>query len=80
MAYGSSQARGGIRVAAAGLHQSHSNARSEPVCNLHHSSWQGRILNPQSKARDGIQVGSVPTETQQELPKLHFLCSNITEN
>ena len=22
------------------------------VCNLHHSSWQHRILNPQSKARD----------------------------
>ena len=28
-AYGSSQARGQIRVAAAGLHHSHSNARSE---------------------------------------------------
>ena len=30
MAYGSSQARGRIRAAAAGLHHSHSNARSEP--------------------------------------------------
>ena len=29
-AYGGSQARGRIRATAAGLHQSHSNARSEP--------------------------------------------------
>ena len=29
-AYGSSQARGRIRAVAAGLHHSHSNARSEP--------------------------------------------------
>ena len=29
-AYGSSQARGGIRTIAAGLGQSHSNTRSEP--------------------------------------------------
>ena len=29
-AYGSSQARGPIRTAAAGLHHSHSNTRSEP--------------------------------------------------
>ena len=30
MAYGGSQARGRIRAVAAGLHHSHSNARSEP--------------------------------------------------
>ena len=36
-AYGIAQARGWIRAAAAG----HSH-----VCNLHHSSWQCRILNP----------------------------------
>ena len=29
-AYGGSQARGRIRAVAAGLHQSHSNTRSEP--------------------------------------------------
>ena len=29
-AYGASQARGPIRAVAAGLHESHSNARSEP--------------------------------------------------
>ena len=26
------------------------------VCDLHHSSWQCRILNPLSKARDGTYV------------------------
>ena len=36
--YGNSQARGGIRTAAAGLH---------------HSSWQHQILNSLSEARDG---------------------------
>ena len=25
------------------------------VCDLHHSSWQRRILNPLSKARDGTR-------------------------
>ena len=52
MAYGISQARGQIRAAAAGLHQSHSGARSSRICNLHHSSRQHQILNPMSEARD----------------------------
>ena len=52
MAYGSSQARGGIGVVAAGLHHRHSNIRSEPVCDLHHSFQHYCILNPLSKARD----------------------------
>ena len=26
------------------------------ICNLHHSSWQHQILNPQSKARDGTHI------------------------
>ena len=30
VAYGGSQAKGGIRAAAASLHQSHTNARAEP--------------------------------------------------
>ena len=38
IAYGSSQARGQIGATAAGLHHSHSNAGSEPVCSLHHGS------------------------------------------
>ena len=52
MAYEGSQARGWIRAAAAGLCHSHSNAGSELVYNLHHSSWQCQILNPLSQARD----------------------------
>ena len=51
-AYGGSQARSWIRAVAAGLHHSLSNARSEPCLDLHHSSWQHRILNPPSGARD----------------------------
>jgi len=26
------------------------------ICNLHHSSWQHRILNPLSKARDQTHI------------------------
>ena len=48
-AYGNSQARGLIGATAAGLHDSHCNAR---FCNLHHSSGKRWILNPLSEARD----------------------------
>ena len=52
-AYGSSQARGHIRAAAAGLHHSHSNAGFEPhLPPTPHSSWQRQILNPLSETRD----------------------------
>ena len=44
-AYGSSQAGGPIRAAAAGLRHSHSNVGS-CVCDLHYSSFQHQILNP----------------------------------
>ena len=53
MAYGGFQARGQTGGTAAGLHHSQSNARSKPLCNLYHSSWQRHILNPLSEARDG---------------------------
>ena len=39
-AYGGSQAKGWVGAAAAGLHHSHSNARSELHLQPHHSSWQ----------------------------------------
>ena len=26
------------------------------ICDLHHSSWQHSVLNPQSKARDGTHI------------------------
>ena len=42
------------------------------ICNLHHSSWQRRLLNPPSKAgiepaSSWILVGFVTTEPQREL-------------
>ena len=51
-AYRSSQARGRIRATAAGLPNSHSNARSEPSLRPNHSSWPHQILDPLSKSRD----------------------------
>ena len=56
MAYGASQARGGIGTAAAGLHHSHSKANPSHICDLHHSSQQYQILNPLSEARDGTRI------------------------
>ena len=45
------------------------------ICNLHHSSWQHRILNPLSKARvepasSWILAGFVSTTPQWELPNI----------
>ena len=51
-AHGSSQARCQMGAVDAGLHNSHSNAISSHVCDLHQSSWQCRTLNPLSEARD----------------------------
>ena len=51
-AHGGSQARGPIKVTAAGLHHSNSNAQYEWVWDLHHSSQQHQIINPLSEARD----------------------------
>ena len=63
-AYEVSQARGLIGAVAAGLYQSHNNARSEPsrVCNLHHSLQQRWIPNPLSKARDQTCNPMVPSQ------------------
>ena len=49
-AYGSLQARGRIGASAAGLH--HNGGSKLHICDLHHSSWQCRILNPLSESRD----------------------------
>ena len=55
-AYESSQARGRIRVA--GAHTATATAMPDlsRICNLYHSSWQDRILNPLSRARDWIWI------------------------
>ena len=55
-AHGSSQARGRIRAAAAGLHHSNSNTRSKHICDLHCNSWQHQILNPLRETRDQTHV------------------------
>jgi len=73
-AYGSSQARGLIGLVAAGLCQSHSNARPDlsHIFDLRHSSRQRWILNPLREARDwtlNLMVSSriVSTVPQWEL-------------
>ena len=54
VAYGSSQARDGIRAPATGLphSHSHSNARSEPHLPLRCSLWERGILKPKRKTRN----------------------------
>ena len=77
VAYGSSQTRGRITDTAAGLHHSHSNARSEPHYNLYHSSWQCWSLNPLSEARDWFswfQVGFISAVPHWELMALWGFC------
>ena len=77
MAYGGFQARGLIRAVAASLHLSHSNARSECVCNLHHSSQQGWILHPLNEARDQSYLNEVPftqRSDQGSEPKANQVC------
>ena len=51
VAYGSSQGRGRIGATAAGLHHSHCMQDLNHICNLHHSSWQRRILKSLNEAR-----------------------------
>ena len=61
-AYAGSQARGQIRAIADSLHHSHSNMGSNCICDLYHSSWQQRILNPLNKARDKTCKFMVPSQ------------------
>ena len=79
VAYGSSQARGQIRVVAAGLHQSHSNAGSTKprLWPTHNNTLTGSLTH---WARPGIKtesswilVGFVTTEPRWECPKTYFL-------
>ena len=61
VAYGGSQAKGQIRATAASLCYSHSNTGSKPCLDLYHSSWQCRILNSLSEARDRSHNLMVPS-------------------
>ena len=72
--YRSSQARGWIRAAAAGLHHN-SNAGSKP----HHSSRQYQILNPLKEARDGTGILMNASQVRYtwaptEIPQGALLC------
>ena len=57
--YGSSQARGWTRAAAAGLHHSHSTPNLSRICDPHHSWQQHRILNPLSKTSILVDTSQV---------------------
>ena len=50
------QARGRIGAVATSLCLSHNNQHLSHICDLHHSSQQHQVLNPLSKARDGICI------------------------
>jgi len=58
-AYGDSQARG--RIGAVAYAKATATPDPSRVCNLQHSSWQRRILNPLSKARDRTRNLMVPS-------------------
>ena len=66
MAYGGSQARGLIGAIAAKLTPQPPD--SSYICDLHHSSWRHRILNPVSEVRDRTCNLMVPSQ-------IHFYCA-----
>ena len=67
-AYGGSQARGLIGATVASLHHSHKGTRAES--DLHHSSWQCRILNLLFEARDRTCNLMVPSQ-------ISFCCAAV---
>ena len=77
MAYAGSQARGGIGTQLPAYTRATAARDLSRVCDLHHRSWQRRILNPLSKARDRTHilmdasslVGSLTIEPRRELQK-----------
>ena len=79
MAYGSSQARGQIRDAAADLHHSHSQHQIQ-AASVTHITPHDNTGSLAQKARPGIEpasswilVGLIIAEPQGELPVLSFL-------
>ena len=61
-AYGGSQATGQIEAVATGHARTTATQDPSCICNLHHSSWQRRILNPLSKGRDRTRNLMVPIQ------------------
>ena len=52
VAYGSFQARGPVELQLAAYATATATQDPSCICNLYHGSWQCRILNPLSEARD----------------------------
>ena len=71
IAYGSSQARGQIRAAAASLNHSQSNSGLEPGLQST-PLWQCQILNPLIKVRDRTCVRFITAKPSWELCVLTF--------
>ena len=55
-AYGGSQAGGQLELQLPACTTATAMWDPSRICDLHHSSWQRRILNPLSKARDRTRV------------------------
>ena len=70
LAYGSSQARGQITGAAAGLPKATATPDPSCICNLHHISRQSRILDPLSETRDRTRNLIVSSQ-------IHFCCATM---
>ena len=82
-AYGGSQARGQIRAVATSLHHGHRTPDPSRICDPHHSSWQRRILNTRSEARDRTRNLMVPRRIvsavpQRGLPTFYFYKFNCS--
>ena len=61
MAYGGSQARGLIGVELLAYARATTTPDLSLIHDLHHSSWQRRIFNPLSEARDQTPILMVPS-------------------
>ena len=75
MAYRISQARGQIGATAAAYTTATATWDPSHIWDLHHSSWQCRILNPPSEARDGTCI--LMDATQIRFPLSHDLGSPV---
>ena len=74
VAYGGFQTRGQIRATAASLCHSHHNTGSELCLQPNHSSWQHKMLNPLSKARNRTCNIMAPSQIHFPFPQWELLC------
>ena len=69
-AHGGSQARGGMGPVAGAYTTATATPDQSRACSLHHSSWQCRMLNPLSEARD-------QTHNLMFSSRIGFCCSTM---